>query len=334
MEDLMLIADRGMLRGIIEEIKNILNRNFDFELYKTKNKYFIILKNLNEKEIIKISYKCGTCDYILKILDKSNNIENLNLEKDFRYIGKKDYIEKNNIKINNESINFLINLKDKFYFCKNIVKKDPLYIRDYRRKKRKEIIKSTNIKKIIVYYGLNNYIVDLYGGSTSFSLEYGIYLKDIPIRYWIRDKLLLNKEYDPDLLNEILYGFQIKSIKKEMILYIGKNNKIMNYDKVDAINAMVKDIINFKYIDQEFLEFKIKENSYENIFLFLEKDDEYLNRLLIYNANHLLKNNGKIILLSFNKPYDLFERYKMKIEEENVIINRNKKLYLFILNKT
>ncbi|BFI73184.1 hypothetical protein YN1_1710 [Nanoarchaeota archaeon] len=276
-------------------------------------------------------------------LNEINNILN-------RYIEYKK-VEKNNKVFIFFNSNFYERLKllylsrtiDNIYYKENNKYEkfliSNLYNRGYEIKKLGKI-KTTVVSKILYYSNIkeNEEIINLMDDG-SFSIEEGLILKNIPTIFWRKREIIEYSDFIEKFEN-------IKEKVKGKIYCINKDNNILNDIEKNSEKALVKDIIYFRRIDIEWLDLKFKEKSIDKIFTFRIKKDQKINikdKYIFYHSDKILKNNGKLFLLLYNKE-EKYEKiinniknyiikYNLEISDKVNIYNNNKNLLLLSIQK-
>ena len=301
--------------------------NFPFILYYMDNNYNTLL--ITEKGLENI-----TIEEIEKILNR--NIDHNMVEKKNRILiyTNLDFEERLNLLFNSRTIDNILYIKKdkyKYFFLKN------LYERRYQLKKI-EKLKSTLVNKIIYYSDIkeNEEILNImdYG---SFSIEQGIYIKDILPIFWRRKEISKYIDYFEKYMN-------IKKKVNIKIYCVNKDkNKLLLIER-NSENALVNDIILFRRLDIEWLDLKFKEGSIDKIFTFRIKKGSELNikdKYIFYHSNKLLKDNGKLYILLYNYDYkkildsitNYIKKYSLLYVDSFYLYSYNKKLLLIILEK-
>jgi hypothetical protein len=245
-----------------------------------------------------------------------------------------DFEERLNLLFNSRTIdNILYKKKDKYkyFLIKN------LYERGYQLKKI-EKLKSTLVNKIIYYSNIkeNEEILNIMDDG-SFSIEQGIYIKNILPIFWRRKEISEYMDYFEKYMN-------IKKKVNIKIYCVNKDkNKLLLIER-NSENALVNDIIFFRRLDIEWLDLKFKEGSIDKIFTFRIKKDSELNikdKYIFYHSNKLLKDNGKLYLLLYSYDYkkildniiNYIKKYSLTYVDSFYLYNYNKRLLLIILEK-
>ena len=275
-----------------------------------------------------------TIEEIEKILNR--NIDHNMVEKKNRILiyTNLDFEERLNLLFNSRTIdNILYIKKDKY---KYLLLKN-LYERRYQLKKI-EKLKSTLVNKIIYYSDIkeNEEILNIMDDG-SFSIEQGIYIKDILPIFWRRKEISKYIDYFEKYMN-------IKKKVNIKIYCVNKDkNKLLLIER-NSENALVNDIILFRRLDIEWLDLKFKEGSIDKIFTFRIKKGSELNikdKYIFYHSNKLLKDNGKLYILLYNYDYkkildsitNYIKKYSLLYVDSFYLYSYNKKLLLIILEK-
>ena len=301
--------------------------NFPFILYYMDNNYNTLL--ITEKGLENI-----TIEEIEKILNR--NIDYNMVEKKNRILiyTNLDFEERLNLLFNSRTIDNILYIKKdkyKYFFLKN------LYERRYQLKKI-EKLKSTLVNKIIYYsnIGENEEILNIMDDG-SFSIEQGIYIKNILPIFWRRKEISKYMDYFEkyiDIKKKVNIKIYCVNKDKNKLLLIEKNSE----------NALVNDIIFFRRLDMEWIDLKFKEESIDKIFTFRIKKNPELNikdKYILYHSNKLLKNNGKLYLLLYSYDYkkildniiNYIKKYSLMYINSFYLYNYNKRLILIILEK-
>ncbi len=279
------------------------------EMLKTLNFYFEKVLNINKSLILKKEKKLKQLNYEIHVLknDEEKNEKTL-----------KNLMTKNsniNDYINKQKYKYLIYLKD----YKNIIKS---YIKDKNSlNKIDELIRESNIDNIINQY--NDLKYQNKELSTLFSLRSK---RIINLNTTITN---LNKEYDY-IKNSI-------KIKKKIEKEETKNNIISHDDKIDKINLLKNQIIN--YIEEG-------SNVFWDKFKFLI-NFIYFTINLIESINHSRKcsiNASNFECLSFDNRNNLIEKNvnffnnnynnNFKIDFDTQFFNKNfLKFLIFLINE-
>ena len=301
--------------------------NFPFILYYMDNNYNTLL--ITEKGLENI-----TIEEIEKILNR--NIDHNMVEKKNRILiyTNLDFEERLNLLFNSRTIdNILYIKKDKYeyFFLKN------LYERRYQLKKI-EKLKSTLVNKIIYYSNIkeNEEILNIMDDG-SFSIEQGIYIKNILPIFWRRKEISKYMDYFEKYID-------IKKKVNIKIYCVNKDKNKLLLIKRNSENALVNDIIFFRRLDMEWIDLKFKEESIDKIFTFRIKKNPELNikdKYILHHSNKLLKNNGKLYLLLYSYDYkkildniiNYIKKYSLMYINSFYLYNYNKRLILIILEK-
>ena len=301
--------------------------NFPFILYSMNNNYNTLLitekglENITIKEIEKILNR--SIDY--NIIEKKNKIliyVNLSFE------------ERLNLLFNSRTIDNILYRKGdkyKYFLLKN------LYERGYQLKKI-EKLKSTLVNKIIYYsnMGENEEILNIMDDG-SFSIEQGIYIKNILPIFWRRKEISKYIDYLERHMN-------IKKKVNIKIYCVNKDkNKLLLIER-NSENALVNDVIFFRRLDIEWIDLKFKDRSIDKIFAFRIKKDPELNikdKYIFYHSDKLLKDKGKLYLLLYSYDYkktleniiNYIKKYSLIYVDSFYLYNYNKKLLLIVLEK-
>jgi len=301
--------------------------NFPFILYYMNNNYNTLL--ITEKGLENI-----TIEEIEKILNRNIDYNMIEEKNRILIYTNLDFEERLNLLFNSRTIdNILYIKKDKY---KYLLLKN-LYERRYQLKKI-EKLKSTLVNKIIYYSDIkeNEEILNImdYG---SFSIEQGIYIKDILPIFWRRKEISKYIDYFEKYMN-------IKKKVNIKIYCVNKDkNKLLLIER-NSENALVNDIILFRRLDIEWLDLKFKEGSIDKIFTFRIKKGSELNikdKYIFYHSNKLLKDNGKLYILLYNYDYkkildsitNYIKKYSLLYVDSFYLYSYNKKLLLIILEK-
>jgi len=275
-----------------------------------------------------------TIEEIEKILNRNIDYNMIEEKNRILIYTNLDFEERLNLLFNSRTIdNILYIKKDKY---KYLLLKN-LYERRYQLKKI-EKLKSTLVNKIIYYSDIkeNEEILNImdYG---SFSIEQGIYIKDILPIFWRRKEISKYIDYFEKYMN-------IKKKVNIKIYCVNKDkNKLLLIER-NSENALVNDIILFRRLDIEWLDLKFKEGSIDKIFTFRIKKGSELNikdKYIFYHSNKLLKDNGKLYILLYNYDYkkildsitNYIKKYSLLYVDSFYLYSYNKKLLLIILEK-
>jgi len=275
-----------------------------------------------------------TIEEIEKILNR--NIDHNMVEKKNRILiyTNLDFEERLNLLFNSRTIDNILYIKKdkyKYFFLKN------LYERRYQLKKI-EKLKSTLVNKIIYYSNIkeNEEILNIMDDG-SFSIEQGIYIKNILPIFWRRKEISKYMDYFEKYID-------IKKKVNIKIYCVNKDKNKLLLIKRNSENALVNDIIFFRRLDMEWIDLKFKEESIDKIFTFRIKKNPELNikdKYILHHSNKLLKNNGKLYLLLYSYDYkkildniiNYIKKYSLMYINSFYLYNYNKRLILIILEK-
>ncbi|MGC9079443.1 MAG: hypothetical protein ACP5G1_01760 [Nanopusillaceae archaeon] len=302
------VTDKGLEDVVLDEIKLILNRDFEYQIINKKNK-IVILCNLTDEERLKLLYLSRTIDNIYKLAKEEN--ENIL-----------------RIKIDNNEFKY------KLYLLEN------LYDRKYEIKKIKKL-KSTVVSKILLYSKIKEgeTIINLQDDG-SFTLEEGLILKNIPPMFFRKKEIL---EYS-DIFDKLE---NIKNKASNIKIYcINEDQNILNEVEKNSEKALVSNVVIFRRIDFEWIDLKFKENSIDKIYMFKIKNHEKLSKrdkYIFFHSDKLLKSGGRLYLLLYNKHemYDkiinniseYIKKYRLKIIENLIIYHGGKRMCLLVIEK-
>jgi Predicted N6-adenine-specific DNA methylase len=301
--------------------------NFPFILYSMDNNYNTLL--ITEKGLENI-----TIEEIEKILNRNIDYNMIEKKNKILIYSNLDFEERLKLLFNSRTIdNILYKEKDKYkyFLLKN------LYERGYQLKKI-EKLKSTLVNKIIYYSDIreNEEILNIMDDG-SFSIEQGIYIKNILPIFWRRKEISKYMDYFEKYIN-------IKKKVNIKIYCVNKDkNKLLLIER-NSENALVNDIIFFRRLDIEWIDLKFKEESIDKIFTFRIKKNPELNikdKYIFYHSNKLLKDNGKLYLLLYSYDYkkildniiNYIKKYSLRYVDSFYLYNYNKRLLLIVLEK-
>ncbi|MGC9133100.1 MAG: hypothetical protein ACP5GJ_01700 [Nanopusillaceae archaeon] len=280
------------------------------------------LENITIDEIKNILNK----DVEYKKLEKNNKVY-IFLNLDFEERLKLLYLSRTIDKI------YKIEGNKEIFLLKN------LYDRKYEIKKIKKL-KSTFVLKILIFSNIkeDENILNLQDDG-SFSIEEGLLLKNIPPMFFRKREIL---EY-----SSLLEKFEnIKDKIKGKIYCVNQDKDLLYSIEKNAEKALVSNIIYFRGINIEWIDLKFKEEFIDKIFTFRIKKDEELNKkdkYIFFHSNKLLKKNGKLFLLLYNKKENYekilldiesyIKKYNLRIIENIILYHGNKKLLLVVIQK-
>ena len=284
------------------------NNFYNFLEYIDKSKYY---KNENMNDIYKSEWNKKRTNFLKEFENNKSlfesEISELNAKNFYEIIPKeltyKDYyqnifkeiikniIKNNKILLSNETINYLINIKEKYEIKKNIINK---YLEYIFEKEFNLLSKSFN-NSIKIYNNVND--------SLCIIKNYKFIFNKLKKSYVINSKILLKKQKYNHCKLILNYFLQLKNWKNKLDnINNSYNNKENNFSKINLLikeisssNLNKKSLICFGFINE--LQ-KIKNN-------YLENFEEKLS--LIFQNN--------IKPSEFNDLFEIFKLYKISKNE-------------------
>jgi len=188
-------------------------------------------------------------------------------------------------------------------------------------------------------------LLDPFCGSGEIPIEAAMFKSNFPVNYYNKQKfaflkLKKNKKFNFDKFFKAIDS-KIKKDKTKINCFDYQQRNVKTAEKNSKI-AGVHKLLNFSRQDTEFLELKFKKNvdvivtqppaisKYSN-----KKDIEKIYNEFFYQAEYILKKNGKIVLIS-EHPEELkkyAEKYKFKIVDERSVFSGKKEFKVLVINK-
>ena len=204
------------------------------------------------------------------------------------------------------------------------------------------------IKGTIGYYlvrlsGYNKKETLLYGfsGSGNIPIEAAVFASGFPVNFY-------NKERFVFLKFEKFKGYDFKDFFKKIdqetkdlpldIYNIDSSMKYLNFAKKNSKIAGVDKKINFSRMDIEWLDTKFEKEKVNKIITILPsfqtKDNDKLYNDFFYQAEFILENKGKIVIIGNKDTIKKYsERYKFRISEERSVFSGKREYQVIILCK-
>ncbi|MEM3374479.1 MAG: THUMP domain-containing protein [Candidatus Woesearchaeota archaeon] len=284
----------------IEENKEINN------LFKKIEKKIEEINFLNLKELINNKSFKVECERHGNHDFKSTDIEIL--------VGKKlnnifkDINIKNNVDYDNPEVIFFFYIYNEYCFFGLDFSGFDLSKRQYKIFNHPESLKGNVAYSLIRLseFKKNDFLLDPFMGSGTIVIEAALYATGFPVQYYNKDKLAFTR-----LINTKLFDKEkekIENIKEKKTNIYGYDYQ-MKYLKAAQKNAKLAGIdktINLSRCEIEWLDTKIKEKSFDFIITDMprysknkpEKEYEKLYDEFFYQAKYILKNKGRIVLLT------------------------------------
>jgi len=219
--------------------------------------------------------------------------------------------------------------------------------RDYRIFTMPSSLKATIAYSLvrIADYKSGQVLLDPFSGSGEIAIEAALFASNFPINYYNKNKFAFLK-LKP--FNKFNFDNFFKKIDKRIIK---KKQKIFCYDfqqrnvksaEKNAKIAGIHKLLNFSRVDIEFLELKFKKNVDRIIsqppVLSKYSDKKQIEKLyneFFYQAEYILKKNGKITLISDKtealKKYS--SKYKFKVLDEREVFMGKKGFRVLVFEK-
>jgi putative N6-adenine-specific DNA methylase len=175
-------------------------------------------------------------------------------------------------------------------------------------------------------------ILDPFTGSGTIPIEAALYLTEFPVNYYNKDKFAFLKFHDFDFEK-----IKCNNVKPTIYGYDSFLGHIMNAKK-NAKIAGVHKLINFSRVEVGWLDTKFEKESIDKIITqppTSRKDMEKIYNELFYQAEFILKKDGKIILISkeLDKLTKSAAKYKFKLADEISVYSGKAKLKIGVFQR-
>ena len=314
------------------------------------------LKDLN-KTIKKIKFdKWLDKDTTFRVTCKKIDNENISSEEIAANIGaliieniKKNKKYKQKVELDNPDITFLIFINnDKAYFGIDFSGRD-LQKREYKLFAHPASLRSTLAYSLlrIADLKLREVLLDPFCHSGEIPIEAALFMANFPVNYYSKEKFafLKFKSFKKFDFDKFFQNIDKEIVKTKKPLINCFDAKIMNINaaKKNAKIAGVNKSINFSRMDVEWLDTKLDKESVDKIVTHLPeltrnadiKDIEKLYEEFFYQAEFILKKNGKIVMIARNT--DLLkktaEKHKFKVEKEREVYSGKQGFKIVIFSK-
>jgi len=262
---------------------------------------------------------------------------------------KKNKKYKQKVDLDNPDITFLIFINKKTaYFGVDFSGRD-LQKREYKLFAHPASLRSTIAYSLIRIADLNKkeILLDPFCHSGETPIEAALFTNNFPVNYYSKEKFsfLKFKPFKKFNFNKFFKDIdkKITNPKKPLINCFDPKILNLNAARKNAKIAGINKSINFSRMDIEWLDTKLDKESINKIVTHPPepskatnpKDIEKLYDQLFYQAEFILKNKGKIVIISKNP--DLLkkaaEKYKFKIEKEREVCSGKQGFKIVIFSK-
>lgn len=262
---------------------------------------------------------------------------------------KKQKKYKQNVDLDNPDITFLVFInKNTAYFGIDFSGRD-LQKREYKLFAHPDSLRSTIAYALIRIAELKpkEVLLDPFCHSGEIPIEAALFTTNFPINYYSKEKFsfLKFKPFKKFNFNKFFKDIdkKITKPKKPLINCFDPNLLNLNAAKKNAKIAGINKSINFSRMDIEWLDTKLDKESTNKIVTRPPeltkttnlKDIEKLYDQFFYQAEFILKKQGKIVIISKNT--DLLkkgsEKYKFKVEKEREIYSGKQVLKVVVFGK-
>ncbi len=230
----------------------------------------------------------------------------------------------------------------------DLVGEKALHRRGYKIYHHPAALKTTLAQQLVILseWSKEKILLDPMCGSGTIPIEAGIRVKDIPGSFWRKKDLQFTKmdlgidwiEWMRKIDDDI-----VKLDEKAKIIAAYRIFRHIKGSEINAQKALVKDIIQFRRIDLEWLDLKIGEKEVDYIItnppygirLSYREELKKIYKYLFYQADYILDNNGKIVLITPQKKLTLenANKYKFELIHKRKVWNGNLEAYVFIFQK-
>ncbi len=353
----LIITNKGIEDISVLEVKKIIGSKgkvedtvvmFDFkkeeELYELCYRGQSFAKVLELYDYFEFSDKKKIIETIKKIKILKNNNKTFRVK--CKRIGEHDFSSHEiegevgeNIDLkcdleNPDVIYYVYIYNNKCYFGVDVSGMD-LSKRDYKIFSLPNSLKGTIAYSLvrIAGYDKNKVLLDPFCGSGEIAIEAARFASNFPTNYYNKNKLNFKFNFD-------------KVDKK-----IGKKSKVYCFDTTqrnvksaekNSKIAGVNKLLHFSRTDTDFLELKFKDNvdiivtQVPSLSKYSDKKDiEKKYDEFFYQAEYILRKNGKIVVIS-DKTEELKkkgEKYKFKVKEERSVFMGEQEMKVLVLNK-
>jgi tRNA (guanine6-N2)-methyltransferase len=234
-----------------------------------------------------------------------------------------------------------------FFVGIDLVGEKGLHKRGYKVYNHPASLKPTIAQSLIILseWCENKVLLDPMCGSGTIPIEAGLFARNIPGSFWRKKDLALTKlEIGIDWF-EFFRNIDEKFIRDSDARIIA-SDKLVRHVKgaeINAQRALVKDLIQFRRIDLEWLDLKIGEKNVDYIItnppygvrMSYKEELQKIYKYLFYQAEYILNDQGKIVLVTTQKKLTLkyAEKYKFSLVHERKVWNGNLEAFVFIFTK-
>lgn len=262
---------------------------------------------------------------------------------------KKNKKYKQKVELDNPDITFLIFInRNTAYFGIDFSGRD-LHKREYKLFAHPNSLRSTIVYLLIRIAELKpkEILLDPFCHSGEIPIEVALFTTNFPLNYYSKEKFsfLKFKPLKKLNFNKFFNDIDKKIIKTKKPLINCFDQKLLNLNaaKKNAKIAGINKLINFSRTDIEWLDTKLDKESIDKIITHPPestrniniKDIEKLYDQFFYQAEFILKESGKIAIISQNT--DLLkksaEKYKFKVEKEKEVWSGKQILKVVVFGK-
>lgn len=219
--------------------------------------------------------------------------------------------------------------------------------RDYKIFQSKSSIKGTLAYSLVRLSGfsLNKILVDSFTNEGIIPIEAALFSLNFPVNYYSKDKFSFQrlkpvKELD---LSSFYKKIDLKILKNKSKIYgIVSQPRFIKFAQKNSKIAGINKFISFSKVDVDWLDTKFEKNSIDCFVSFpplISKNNKKIEKIyneLFYQLNYILKNKGKIVILTNNSIFlkKIIKYHKFKITKTRVIYTGKQSFEIIIITKT
>ncbi|MEM4460570.1 MAG: hypothetical protein QW038_02645 [Nanopusillaceae archaeon] len=353
--NIALFVERGFEDSVISELEKIVDKKLNINYFKLRKMSILIINKVKFEDVIKLSYVSRVLHDSLILLgfdnmSKFNQILN-NLEIPFEFSKIKIKLIKDNKKYGSnlsKQIYKKIRLFSKennceLFFKGYIIDKKLVFgislsksigKRGYKVFSHNNSINPVSISTFLNYIKIpEEDILVIYSKDGTIPIEIGIISKNIPANFWSKK--------DFYILDDLSYLIKLDElfIRKSKIKIYSVDNFSRNIviSKRNAVNAMVKDITFFKKANIKYLDL-ILEKKFSTILIDFYKEKNLNIKEILYSTKNLIKDDGKILIISDKDLTNSinFISKKLSLEvvdiKDSIFLNEIKRFYILRKN--
>jgi len=251
---------------------------------------------------------------------------------------------KSNAKVNLDNPDVIVRVyitKDALLIGYDLFGKDPLDKRFYRVYYHPSALRATLANQMVRFseWDKSKVLLDPLCGSGTIPIEAVMYMRRIPPLYKMDySRFALTKLFD---LNESFYeelNSQIRWNERAKIMCFDKFVKHMRGAELNCIHARCKDTMRIAKINLEDVDFKLGEKSVDYIITNPpygiksadREESQKVHEYLFYQADYILRDKGKVVVLTPHKDWCLeyASKYNFELRKERKVWNGELEVYL------